>query len=201
MMKLICAALVSVATLSAPHAAIAQTAAGAPSTSRDAWITTQIRAKFFLDRDLKVRNLDVDTVGGVVTLRGEVRSDAERERAIAQARSTEGVTQVIDTLTVTAVQRPATGPAAEWPARTTQGKTAVDRIGKEISDTWITTKVQAIFFLDRDVKGTQIDVATKNGVVTLTGTVPSEAARQKAVGDAKSVDGVKQVVDKLTVRP
>ena len=45
-----------------------------------------------------------------------------------------------------------------------------------------------------------IDVTTKAGIVTLAGTVDSEAARQKAVADARSVEGVSQVVDKLTVK-
>ena len=73
-------------------------------------------------------------------------------------------------------------------------------MGKEISDTWITTKVQAMYFLDKDVKGMQIDVTTKGGVVTLTGTVPTEATRQKAVADARSIEGVAQVVDMIALK-
>ena len=45
-----------------------------------------------------------------------------------------------------------------------------------------------------------IVVSTRAGVVTLSGTVDSEATRQKALADARSVEGVKQVVDKLTVK-
>ena len=41
-----------------------------------------------------------------------------------------------------------------------QAKTAANRVGKEISDTWITTQVQAMYFLDREVKAMQIGVAT-----------------------------------------
>jgi osmotically-inducible protein OsmY len=45
-----------------------------------------------------------------------------------------------------------------------------------------------------------IDIATKGGVVTLTGTVTTEATRQKAIADARSIEGVNQVIDKLTVK-
>ena len=84
-------------------------------------------------------------------------------------------------------------PAAAF-SQTTRDTSSV------VNDAWITTKVQAMYFLDRDVKGMNIDVTTKAGIVTLTGTVASEATRQKAVSDARSIEGVSQVIDKLTVK-
>ena len=54
-----------------------------------------------------------------------------------------------------------------------------------------------MYFLDREVKGMHIDVTTNGGIVTLTGAVDNDAARKKAIADAKSIEGVKQVVDKL----
>jgi osmotically-inducible protein OsmY len=57
-----------------------------------------------------------------------------------------------------------------------------------------------MFYLDKEVKAADIDVTTRGGVVTLTGTVESDAVRKKALADARSTDGVKQVVDKLSVR-
>lgn len=173
----------------------------------DAWVTTQIYAKFFADSDIKGRNIDVETVAGVVTLRGAVQSAAERNQAVAKAKGTEGVKQVVDKLTLPQAEKPPAGESAEKARSSSNAeqvkahaRSAADRVGKGISDTWITTKVQAMYFLDKDVKGMQIDVATKGAVVTLTGTVPTEATRQKAVADARSIEGVAQVVDKLTVR-
>jgi hyperosmotically inducible periplasmic protein len=211
--KLIRAAGLMLGVLSIAAAASAQAATrSAPATLNDAWITTQIYAKFFADPDIKGRNIDVDTTAGVVTLTGEVHSAAEKAQAIAKARGTDGVTRVVDKLTLTPGDRPMSAEvrdkaaaardkaAADWPKRKEQAKTAADRIGKEISDTWITTKVQSMYFLDREVKGMDIDVTTNAGVVTLAGTVDSEAARKKAIADAKSIEGVKQVVDKLVVK-
>jgi len=173
----------------------------------DAWITTQVYAKFFADPDIKARNIDVETVSGVVTLRGTIQNGAERSRAVAKAKGTDGVKQVVDKLTLPQAEKPPASEAHEKERSSghaeqvkAQARSAADRVGKEISDTWITTKVQAIYFLDKDVKGMDIAVTTKGTVVTLTGTVPTDATRQKAVADARSIEGVSQVVDKIVVK-
>jgi hyperosmotically inducible protein len=194
-------------------------AAGAAAQDRsagtavnDAWITTQIHAKFFADADVKGRNIDVDTSNGVVTLSGEVHSANERAQALAKARSVDGVSRVVDKLTLTPGDRPASAEVrdkaegtvgkakAEWPKKKAEGKDIMDRTGTAITDTWITTKIQSKYFLDTDVKGINIDVDTKDGVVTLTGTVGNDAVHKEAVALAKSTDGVKQVVDKLVTK-
>jgi hyperosmotically inducible protein len=209
MAKLIRLGVVLLAMMAMGTSASAQATRDATAMMNDAWITTQIHAKYFLDPDIKGRDINVDTTAGVVTLRGEVHSAAEHNQALAKAKATEGVKQVIDKLVITPGDRPMTAEIRDKAAASlprdkeqvkAQAKTAADRVGKEISDTWITTQVQAMYFLDRDVKGMQISVTTKGGVVTLTGTADSETARQKAIADARSIEGVKQVVDKLSVR-
>jgi hyperosmotically inducible periplasmic protein len=194
-----------------PWLLVSVSAQGRRDTStmvNDAWITTQIYAKYFADPAIKGRNISVDTVSGVVTLQGSVESSAERNQAIAKAKTTEGVKQVIDKLSLAQAEKPLPSEPHKKPSPSSinaedvkvHARSAADRVGKEISDTWITTKVQAMYFLDKDVKGMQIDVTTKGGIVTLTGTVATEATRQKAVTDARSIEGVSQVIDKLTVR-
>lgn len=68
--------------------------------ARDGALTAKIKSKMALDDLVKARNIDVDTSNGVVTLRGEVESAAQRERALQLARETEGVTTVNDLLTI-----------------------------------------------------------------------------------------------------
>jgi hyperosmotically inducible protein len=207
--KLIRCAVLILATIAMATPASAQATRDATVMMNDAWITTQIHAKFFLDPDIKGRNINVDTTAGVVTLRGEVHSASEHNQALAKVKATEGVKQVIDKLVVTPGDRPITADIRDKAAASlprdkeqvkAQAKTAADRVGKEISDTWITTQVEAMYFLDREVKGMQISVTTKGGVVTLSGAVDSERVRQKAVADARSIEGVRQVVDKLSVK-
>ncbi len=66
----------------------------------EAAITSKIKAKMTLDDTVRARTINVSTTGSTVTVSGHVRSEAERKRAIALARETSGVTQVIDHLVV-----------------------------------------------------------------------------------------------------
>ena len=68
--------------------------------AHDAAITATITAKMALDELVKARAIDVSTEGSTVTLRGNVTSAAERERALALARETAGVARVVDQLTL-----------------------------------------------------------------------------------------------------
>lgn len=70
-----------------------------------------------------------------------------------------------------------------------------------IKDGWLVMKIHSEF-VDEDVlSGSNIDVDVKNGMVTLQGTVPSEAARARAIQSAKNNDGVKGVTDQLRIAP
>ncbi len=76
-----------------------KTSQAADATMRaleDGRLTTKIKAKMALDDSVKALDLNVDTKDTIVTLKGEVRSEAERQRALTLARETEGVTRVID---------------------------------------------------------------------------------------------------------
>jgi len=221
----------AVAFVVASFAAVAAAQDRSAGTAvNDAWITTQVHAKFFADADVKGRNIDVDTSNGVVTLSGEVHSANERAQALAKARSVDGVSRVVDKLALIPGDRPASAEArdkadkaaekaedkadkakekaegtagkakAEWPKKKAEGREAADRTGNAITDTWITTKIQSKYFLDPDVKGINIDVDTKDGMVTLTGSVANAAVRKEALALARSTDGVKQVVDKLVTK-
>lgn len=70
-----------------------------------------------------------------------------------------------------------------------------------IKDGWLVMKVHSEFVNEDVLSGSNIDVDVKNGVVTLQGTVPSAAARARAVELARKNDGVKNVVDQLTIAP
>ena len=68
-----------------------------------------------------------------------------------------------------------------------------------MTDGWITTRVNSRFVNEDLLKGSNINVDCDNRVVTLKGTVPSEAARARALDIAKHTEGVHEVVDRLTV--
>ncbi len=60
--------------------------------------------------------------------------------------------------------------------------------------------MKAALFAEPGLKTLQIDVATRDAVVTLAGSVDSEVLHQRAVQIAGSLSGVSQVVDKLVVK-
>jgi hyperosmotically inducible protein len=70
-----------------------------------------------------------------------------------------------------------------------------------VKDGWITFKIHSAYVPDNLLEGSDIDVTTKAGVVTLAGTVPSEPSRARAISIAKSTDGVKSVTDSLRIAP
>ena len=82
----------------------------------DAGITTSVKNKLIADDLVKARQINVDTQDKVVTLTGEVKTDAEESRALQIARGTDGVRDVIDQINVVPEQAtlpiPLPAPAA-----------------------------------------------------------------------------------------
>lgn len=175
-------------------AAIALLSVGCGSS--DPGITTAVKAKLAADDLVKAYRIDVDTKDRVVTLSGEVDTAAAHAKAVELARGTDGVTNVVDQLRVQPGVTPPGGldDLAQQKAAEVAGTTA-DAIG----DAAVTAKVKTKFLADTAVSGLKIDVDTKDGVVTLSGRVPNAAEKTRAVSIAKGTDGVKSVVDKLTV--
>jgi osmotically-inducible protein OsmY len=77
---------------------------------------------------------------------------------------------------------------------------AVGTAGTAVHDGWITTKVKTSFVGEDALENSDIDVDTKNGVVTLKGNVASAAAKNRAEAVAKDVEGVKRVKNQLKVK-
>jgi hyperosmotically inducible protein len=70
-------------------------------------------------------------------------------------------------------------------------------VQRTIDDASITARVKTALLNDPQVGATKIDVATSQGVVTITGEVKSKAEEERAVQLARQVNGVKEVVSKL----
>jgi len=171
--------------------AMATTMTAACSQS-DSGVTTAVKSKFAADDTVKAHKIDVDTRDRVVTLKGEVDSAATKERAVTLARTTDGVRDVVDALEVAPKPAATTGTGAE--ARDTARET-----GALMGDAGITTAVKTKMLADSAVGGLDINVDTKDAVVTLTGEVVSSAEKRKALQIARETDGVKSVKDNLKI--
>lgn len=66
----------------------------------DAAITSAVKTKFLADTKVGGLKIDVDTKDNVVTLTGNVKSEAEKAEAIRLAKTTKGVKSVVDKLVV-----------------------------------------------------------------------------------------------------
>lgn len=167
----------------------------------DAAITASIKAKLLADDRTKGFDVNVDTRNGVVTLRGGADSAEAKAAAGELAGQAEGVVLIKNELVVAT---PGSEARQDANTATASGEVreALDEAGDGIDDAWITSKVKAQLLADEQVKGMDINVDTQANVVTLTGTAPSAAARDKAIELARATRGVRSVVaDQLQVAP
>jgi hyperosmotically inducible protein len=190
----------------------AKAAVAKPAPVDDKTLTDRIDAKLKADAKLKRFDVDVSVKNGIATLTGKVRTAAERVRAGRDAH-VPGVTKVDNQL---ALDKDAGKPLTEEVKDTTKAagekvksatetagektKEGLSKTGEVINDGWITTKVHANFVNEDLLKGSDINVDTANHVVTLKGTVKTEAGRARAVQIARTTDGVTKVIDKLVIK-
>jgi osmotically-inducible protein OsmY len=152
----------------------------------DATITTVVKSKLLWSKHTDGMITAVDTTSGTVTLRGAAESAQARELAGRLAMNTDGVVAVDNQLVVNGTK----------PTAVAATKAATKETARDMSDNWITTKVKSTFMFSTNVRGSDIDVSTKDGIVTLTGKVHSGAERDLAVELANNVRGVKSVQSK-----
>jgi osmotically-inducible protein OsmY len=209
-----------------PRAHAASQAAGSQA---DQTLSAAIDSRFDKDQALKDYDIKVAVEAGVATLRGTVRTDMQKTRAgeLAEAAGARQVVNqiVVDSAaaprgmagtleeTDEAIDRTEdaadkTEDAAEraWEKTKDGWEVVVDRTadiakraGAEITDAWITTSITTRIIGEDALDDSDIDVDTDRHVVTLSGTVPTDAARDKAIDIAKDTDGVDRIVDKLVV--
>ena len=166
----------------------------------DATITASIKTKLLADERTKGFDINVDTMKGVVTLRGGADSRAAKQAAQEVAGQAEGVVLIKNELIV-ATDDSEARQDADTATVSGEVREKLDESGDGIDDAWITSKVKTQLLADTAVKGTQIDVDTKANVVTLTGTAESQAAKDAAIRIAAGARGVQKVIaDQLLVK-
>ena len=149
----------------------------------DATVTASVKSKLLWNEYTNGLDIDVDTKNGVVTLNGTAHSSESRELAGRLAENTQGVRDVENNLKVVATKADTASKA----------KKDMHEAGDVISDSWITSKVKTSLLFSKNVSGSDIDVTTRDGVVTLVGKVDSGAERDLAIEVTKDIRGVKSV--------
>ena len=148
----------------------------AKGATKDSWITAKTKIALYADDRVSGTDVNVDTHGGMVTLRGKVASADQKRVAEEVAKTVDGVTSVRNDLQVV--------PATE--------RKAVNAEDKDLK-----SAVQSRIKQDAHLKGADIDVRVDAGVVTLIGDVKDLGTRARASEVARSVPGVRSVKNEL----
>ena len=156
--------------------------------SKDAWIDGKAETVLLMNTNLNNFDINTDVKNGKVVLTGKVNSELDKELAEELVLSLDGVSDVENSLTV-----------VKSMDTKDKSKDMMDDDDNDLTDAKITTVITTRFLFDSEVGGTDIDVDTDNGVVTLNGSVESEAEKQLAVKIAKNAEDVRDVVDKLAI--
>jgi hyperosmotically inducible periplasmic protein len=130
---------------------------------------------------------------GVVRLAGTAKTLSAHRRAVEVVAHVPGVRRV-----ASEVQSPDTLADAEiWREPTPPGEAY--GVWEAASDMWITSETKMRLLADSQTPALDINVDTREGIVTLFGIVPSQKAKAAAAADARQVSGVKRVVNDLQV--
>lgn len=145
----------------------------------DAALLTSVKSALAADTSVSdAADINVDVNRGVVKLSGFVDSPQVKSKAGEVARGVDGVASVQNDISVG------------------ESSTA----GEVIDDSVVTAKVKTALIASSETKAHQINVETKDGVVQLSGFVDTAQAKSAATTVAKSVSGVKDVKNELSVK-
>jgi hyperosmotically inducible protein len=202
-MKLSVIALVAMLGAVTSSSAVAQSATATQTRPSDKELSSMIATKIANDKALSADAIKVTVKNGVVTLSGMVGKDEDKVAA-EQAARMPGVVRVDNKLAsrekATTKTKNAAGTVADATKKGAEKtKDAAATTGSVMTDGWISTRIKTNFMGDESLRASDIKVDTNDHVVTLSGAVPNEAARTKALTIAKEVEGVRRVVDKLKV--
>jgi hyperosmotically inducible protein len=151
-----------------------------PAENSDVWLTTKVKTMLLFHRNVNAMT-EVNTKDGIVTLRGEATSQAQKDLTTEYAKDVEGVKDVKNEITVT-----------KTPKKT---RTA----GEKIDDASITAQVKMTLLYHRSTSALKTSVTTKKGVVTLGGKAGNAAEKDLATKFANDVTGVKSVNNRMTI--
>ncbi|MFN2351388.1 MAG: BON domain-containing protein [Kiritimatiellia bacterium] len=148
----------------------------------DTWIGRKVKLNLFFHRSVSA-NTAVSVKNGVVTLKGEASSMAQKELTSEYAKDIEGVTSVINEMTVVATP-----------------KNTERTAGEKLDDASITAQVKTALRISRATSAIDTKVVTLNGAVTLTGIAKNEAEKNLVTKMVNDIQGVTSVDNQMTIK-
>ena len=159
-----------------------------PAENSDGWIGMKVKSSLFFNRNVSAVNTEVDVTNGVVTLKGQADSQAQKDLTGEYAKDIDGVKSVDNQMTI-----------AE--KGTTSDQTKDQKKDNKIDDASITAQVKMAFLTHHSTSAFKTGVSTTEGVVTLSGNAVNGAAKDMATKVAGDINGVTNVVNNMTITP
>jgi hyperosmotically inducible protein len=153
-----------------------------PAEKSDAWLRDKVKATLLFHRSVSAIKTEVDVKDGIVTLRGDAASQAQKDLTTEYAKDVDGVSDVKNEMTVSK----------------TSDKTR-DTAGEKIDDASITAQVKMALLFHRSTSALHTKVETKHGVVTLSGKAGNAAEKDLVSKLVNDVKGVKSVKNQMTI--
>jgi osmotically-inducible protein OsmY len=152
-----------------------------PAENSDKWLMMKVKTTLLLHRSVSGVNTEVsDVKNGIVTLRGEATSQAQRDLTTEYAKAVKGVKDVKNEMTLT-------------------GAKASNTVGEDVDDASITAQVKIMLLYHRATSALNTSVTTSKGVVTLGGKATNAADRELATKLVGDINGVKSVSNLMTI--
>jgi osmotically-inducible protein OsmY len=153
-----------------------------PTDQSDSWINVQVTTTLLFHRNVRGITTDVNVSNGIVTLRGEASSQAQKDLTTEYARDIEGVKEVKNEMTI-----------VKDPSK------PIETMGEKIDDASITSQVKWALMTHRSTSLLKTKVNTLDGVVTLSGKAKNAAEKTLATKLVNDINGVSGVSNNMTV--
>ncbi len=152
-----------------------------PPEKSNEWLAMDIKTALLFHRNVSAANTQVYVEEGIVTLRGEAASEAQKELT-AEYADIQGVREVKNELTVS--KNP---------------KNADRTIQEKIDDASITAQVEMALLTHRSTSALKTSVATKDGIVTLSGNAKNSAEKDLVTKLVSDIFGVKNTINNMSI--
>jgi len=161
-----------------------------PAQYSDMWLSIKVQSTLMFYRSLSATKIEVLATNGIITLRGEATSTAQKDLATEYTKDIEGVKDVKNEMTLS--------PVVKKLGEKTLGH-KIDVIGEVIDDASITALVKTTLLYHRSTSALKTIVETKEGVVSLAGKAKNSAEKELATKFVSDVHGVKMVLNNMTI--
>jgi len=156
---------------------------GAPPTANsDAWLRDKVKVALLFHRSVRAATTEVDVKDGIVTLRGDAVSQAQKELTTEYAKDVEGIKDVKNEMIVSKTL-----------------KKSPRTMGEKIDDASISAQVNMTLLNHRSTSVLNTSVKTKRGVVTVGGKARNAAEKDLVTKLVADMNGVKSVKNRMTI--